>query len=85
MAALVTDYDCWKEGEEVDSAVVIGHLTANVAAAQKLLEAAVATAAALPRACRCPHALKHAIFSNPKAMKPAARKRLALLVDKYLK
>lgn len=91
--ALVTDYDCWKQGEEVSTQVVIANLTANVENAQRLIAAA---AASLPTsgarwtlgktpACACGRALAGAIFTSPAAVPRAARKRLALLVDKYLK
>lgn len=40
--AMITDYDCWKEEEEPVSAhTVIGHLTANAAAAKAVLAAAI--------------------------------------------
>lgn len=40
--AMITDYDCWKTDEEAVSAgAVMAHLTANVAAAKRVLAAAV--------------------------------------------
>lgn len=40
--AMVTDYDCWKADEEpVSASSVIAHLHANVAAAKKVLAAAI--------------------------------------------
>jgi len=40
--AMITDYDCWKvEEEPVNAQTVIGHLTANVAAAKAILAAAI--------------------------------------------
>ena len=85
LAALVTDYDCWKEGEEVSTELVVGNLMANVANAQSLLESAVPAAAALPRACRCATALAGALFTAPAARNKTAVKKLDLLVGKYLK
>jgi 5'-methylthioadenosine phosphorylase len=84
-AALVTDYDCWKEGEEVSSAKVVENLTVNVANARRLLAAAVAPLAALPRRCRCATALAGAIFTDPKSLDPQAARRLDLLAGRYLK
>jgi 5'-methylthioadenosine phosphorylase len=78
--ALVTDYDCWKEGEEVTSEMVIGNLTANVANAQRLLEDAVTAVADLPRHCRCGHALDGAVFTAPAARNKATLKKLQLLL-----
>ena len=40
--AMITDYDCWKvEEEPVNAKTVIGHLTANAAAAQAIIAAAI--------------------------------------------
>ncbi|MBI3637635.1 MAG: hypothetical protein HY216_15695, partial [Candidatus Rokubacteria bacterium] len=35
------------------------------------------------RGCACPHLLSQAVITSPKAFPPAARRRLALLLDKY--
>ena len=40
--AMITDYDCWKvEEEPVTAEAVIGHLSANAAAAKKIVAAAI--------------------------------------------
>jgi 5'-methylthioadenosine phosphorylase len=40
--AMITDYDCWKVDEEpVNAQAVIGHLTANAAAARAIIAAAI--------------------------------------------
>lgn len=40
--AMITDYDCWKvEEEPVNAKTVIGHLTANAAAAKAIIAAAI--------------------------------------------
>lgn len=81
---MVTDFDCWKEGEEVTQEAVIRNLMDNVANAQKLLRAAVAKVAARPRACGCKDALETAVFTDPKAIPPRAFKRLALLLGRRI-
>ena len=81
--SMVTDFDCWKEGEEVDQAQVIGNLHANVANAQKLLRAVVRKVAARKRACECKDALKAAVFTDPKVMPSKTLKKLDLLIGKY--
>lgn len=83
--AMVTDFDCWKEGDEVTQASVLSHLAANVANAQKLLRAAVAKVARRPRACACKDALKTAVLTDPKAVPKATLKKLDLLLGKYAK
>jgi 5'-methylthioadenosine phosphorylase len=82
---LVTDYDCWKEGEEVSSSKVVENLTRNVADARRLLAAAAPALAARPRDCRCATALAGAIFTDPRRAAPAALRRLEPLVGKYLR
>jgi 5'-methylthioadenosine phosphorylase len=84
LIALVTDYDCWKQGEEVSSHQVVETMKANVVDAQRLLLAAVPAAAKLPRDCACGSMLAHAVVTSPKAIPPKTRKKLALFLDKYL-
>jgi 5'-methylthioadenosine phosphorylase len=82
--ALVTDYDVWKEGEEVTVEKVVETLTANVQNVKKLIRLALPKMAR-ERSCRCASALKYAVFTDPKAMNPAARKKLDLLIGKYFR
>jgi 5'-methylthioadenosine phosphorylase len=82
--AMITDYDCWHpEHDSVTIADIIANLTKNAEAAQRVLRAVLRS---LPetRSCRCGSALKHAIVTDPKLVQPAARKRLAAIVGKYL-
>lgn len=47
--AMITDYDCWKTGEEpVTAEAVMGHLQANVSAAQRAISAAIPQIPQLP-------------------------------------
>jgi 5'-methylthioadenosine phosphorylase len=82
--AMVTDYDCWHPGHDaVTLEEVISNLTKNAGNACKVVRAAVA---AMPksRSCKCGSALANAILTAPDKIPAATRKRLALLVDKYL-
>jgi 5'-methylthioadenosine phosphorylase len=82
--AMVTDYDCWHPGHDAVSVdQVIEHLNRNVENAQKIIRAAVRS---LPsgRTCKCESALAHAILTDRRKIPAAARKRLDLLVGKYL-
>lgn len=83
--SMVTDFDCWKAGEEVTQEAVIRNLQGNIANAQKLLRAAIARVAERGRSCECPHALKSALFTAPQAMPKATVRKLELLIGKYLK
>jgi 5'-methylthioadenosine phosphorylase len=82
--AHVTDYDVWHISEEpVTVNKVIEILNRNTRIAQdailnliQLLE--------LEEDCECRHALASALITQPTAISPEARRRLGLLVDKYL-
>jgi 5'-methylthioadenosine phosphorylase len=80
--ALVTDYDVWKEGEEVSIDMIVETLNANVDNVKKLIRTALPRMERT-RACRCASALKYAVFTDPKAMNPATRRKLDLLIGKY--
>lgn len=81
---LVTDYDVWREGEEVTVDRVIANLTANVSNVKKLIKTVLPK---LPstRTCACGESLKHALMTAPSAMRSSTRKRLDLFLGKYLK
>jgi 5'-methylthioadenosine phosphorylase len=83
--AMVTDYDCWHpEHEAVTVSQVIEYLTRNVTNAQKIIRTAVRS---MPRErnCKCGSALAHAIQTDRKKIPARTKKKLALLVGKYLK
>lgn len=83
--AMVTDYDCWHpDHDAVTIEQVIEYLNRNAENAQKIIRSAVAH---LPpdRACKCGSALAHAILTDRKKINPRSRKKLELLVGKYLK
>ena len=82
--AMVTDYDCWHpEHDAVTVTDIIANLTQNAANAAKLVSAAVA---AMPteRICKCGSALAHALITDRTTIPEATRKKLELLVGKYL-
>ncbi len=81
--ALATDYDCWHAGEEdVTVEGVVQTLRQNVERAKTLIREAVSRLGV--RKCRCGEALKDAILTDPGAIPPEARRRLAAIVGKYL-
>jgi len=82
--AMITDYDCWHpEHEAVTVQDIIGHLVANAKSAQTVVAEA---ARRMPgeRRCKCGSALANALLTDRAAVPEAARKKLGLLVDKYL-
>jgi 5'-methylthioadenosine phosphorylase len=82
--ALITDYDVWKEGEEVSVDKVLETLNANVDNVKKLIRLALPKMER-ERRCVCASALRYAVFTHPKAMNPSTRRKLDLLIGKYVK
>jgi len=83
--AMVTDYDCWHpEHDAVTVNQIIDYLNRNADNARKIIRNAVRQ---MPkeRSCKCGTALAHAIITDPSKIRPKTRKKLALLVDRYLK
>jgi 5'-methylthioadenosine phosphorylase len=81
---MVTDYDCWHpEHEAVTVTDIIANLTKNAENAAKVVSAAVR---AMPEAreCKSGSALAHALITDRKTVPEATRKKLELLVGKYL-
>ena len=82
--AMVTDYDCWHpEHDAVTVNDIIANLVKNAENAAKVVAAAVA---AMPeeRRCKCGSALAHALITDRKAIPENTRKKLDLLIGKYL-
>jgi len=83
--AMVTDYDCWHPHHDsvtVDQIVAV--LAKNAENACKVVRQTVAE---MPheRSCNCGSALAHAILTDPKKISAAAKKKLKLLIGKYVK
>jgi 5'-methylthioadenosine phosphorylase len=82
--AHVTDYDVWHVSEEpVTVDMVIRTLFNNTALAQKAIQVLVEKLSP-ETPCDCQHALQDAIITHPERIPVETRKKLGLLVDKYL-
>jgi 5'-methylthioadenosine phosphorylase len=83
--AMVTDYDCWHESHDaVTVEMVVECLKTNAATAQEIVRRAIAETE--PGAdCACHHALATAIMTDRAAIAPARRKKLHLLIGRYVK
>ncbi len=82
--ALATDYDCWHVSEEaVTVELLLDYLRRNAETARRVI---AATVAALPagRACACGSALASALITDPRAVPERTRRKLDLLVGRYL-
>ena len=82
--ALVTDYDCWHQSEApVTVEAILTTLRNNVELAQGALRAALPLIAG-PRTCSCARALENAIVTSPHCLSKETRKRLDLLIGRYV-
>ena len=82
--AMVTDYDCWREGHDavtIEEVVAVMHQNAENAA--RVVKAAVA---AMPRehSCGCASAATYAVLTQKDKIPAATKEKLALLFGKYL-
>ncbi|MFQ5662286.1 MAG: S-methyl-5'-thioadenosine phosphorylase [Terriglobia bacterium] len=82
--AMVTDYDCWHpQHDAVTGHEVMENLARNIENVQKVIREAVPHVPEA-RTCTCGAALAHAIITEAKKIPLATRKRLALLISKYI-
>jgi 5'-methylthioadenosine phosphorylase len=82
--ALSTDYDCWHQSEDdVSVEAVIAVMKSNVRTAQEIIRQAAGRLAG-ERTCGCGHALANALMTSPALVPASTRRRLDLLVGRYL-
>ncbi len=82
--ALVTDYDVWKEdAEDVTIEAIVKILHENAELARAILKEAILKITP-DRECGCRSALRHAIVSAPDTVPDDTRRRLHVLIGKYL-
>lgn len=90
LIALPTDYDCWRphdpnKSKEALLGEILGNLQIVTNHGVALLRAAVEKLAGeMSRPCGCQEALKMAIWSDRARIPAEAKRRLSLLVGKYL-
>jgi len=82
--ALSTDYDCWKE-EEVTAGQVVAVLLQNAKNAQAVVRKVLETIQPEKEPCKAHKALETAIITDPASIPVETRRRLDLLIGKYLK
>jgi 5'-methylthioadenosine phosphorylase len=82
---MVTDYDCWHpDHDAVTVSDIIKNLTHNAENAQKVVRSAVRLLEIKQRTCACSRALEHALITDRAAIPAETRKKLELIVGKYL-
>ena len=83
--AMVTDYDCWHPHHDsvtVDQIVAV--LVKNAENACKVVQHTVGAMPAT-RSCKCASALAHAIITDPRKIPATTKKKLELIIGKYVK
>jgi 5'-methylthioadenosine phosphorylase len=82
--AMVTDYDCWREGEEaVTVEEVVARLDENAAVAQSIVAQALERLVEA-RPCACATALQNAILTDRARIPAETRERLRPIAGRYL-
>jgi 5'-methylthioadenosine phosphorylase len=82
--AMVTDYDCWHPHHDaVTVEQIVGVLVKNAENACKVVRDAVKLTPK-ERTCKCGSALAHAILTDRGQIPDATKKKLGLILDKYL-
>ena len=83
--AMVTDYDCWHpHHDSVTVEQIVCVLLKNAENAAKVVKAAVA-ATPKTRSCKCGQALANAVLTDRAKIPAATKKKLRLILGKYLK
>ncbi len=83
--ACITDYDCWHERHEAVTAEIILRVQRqNIDIARKIIKLALSKVPE-KRDCDCATALKTAFVTNPDVMPDEQKKKLSLLIGKYLR
>jgi len=82
--ALSTDYDCWHDShDDVTVEAILAIIHQNVTMAKNIIRQAVAGMAG-ERTCDCATAMQYAIITDRAVIPDETRKRLDLIVGKYL-
>lgn len=76
LIGMVTDYDCWREGEAVDVAAVVEQMQANAALARAVVAHFIAALPERREPSPIDTVLDHSVITAPDAQDPAVRARL---------
>ncbi len=84
--ACITDYDCWRQDEICETVsldMIIANLCKNVDVSKNILKAVLPDLRA-QRKCACSSALKDSIVTRPEFITAATKKKLKLIIGKYV-
>ena len=83
--ACSTDYDCWhQDHDNVTAEMILQHLLANVETAKQAAKAIIRRIPDERTGCTCSTALEKSIATNPNSIPDATRRKLDLLIGKYM-
>jgi len=83
--AAVTDYDCWHQSHEsVTVDEILSNLRKNVANSKTLLKEFISLVDG-NESCSCHEALKNAIVTRPEFIRQETKKKLDIIINKYIK
>ncbi len=86
--ACITDYDCWrmdKSCETVSIEMIIQNLLKNVERSKNIVKKVLPVLKKSNRTCACATALKDAIVTRPEDIPAKTKKKLELIIGKYIK
>jgi 5'-methylthioadenosine phosphorylase len=78
--SLVTDYDCWKEGEEVDQGKVLETLNKNIENVRRLLVKVIGEMKNIKCNCDYENVMKTSLLTNRKFLSRAQINKLKLII-----
>jgi 5'-methylthioadenosine phosphorylase len=85
--AMVTDYDCWHEGDQVTPVTVdliIQHVVKNAENAKRIIQHIVPKIQEA-RTCACRQTLKDAMITRSSLIPEDTKKKLDIIIGKYVK
>jgi 5'-methylthioadenosine phosphorylase len=82
--AMVTDYDCWREEDEVHTATILEILRQNVATAQEVVAAMIRRLPEVADGHPCANALAGALVTDPSVIPADTLLDLEPIVGRYL-
>ena len=83
--ACSTDYDCWHTGhDDVTAEMILENLLTNVDLAKQAVRVVISKIPSERGDCGCANALEKAFATNPDVIPEATRKKLDLIIGKYL-
>ncbi|MDR1400990.1 MAG: S-methyl-5'-thioadenosine phosphorylase [Endomicrobium sp.] len=84
--SLITDYDVWKEAEEVTNNSVVKTVIMNIKNSEKIIKNLIKKLSLREAKCTCKDSLKAALMTSPdKVISSPYYKNVSLLIDKYYK